>query len=384
MAAVASTPNAQHATGQKEKSKAYDPLKVAEGMLNGAITRIALTLRDPKQYGKATPAVLASTAKLYQDALDDVEIQILEVKWLLEQRLADNKKKREAAEKIIETASAAASPAAKRKQDGSDGTALSPPKRARSELRVSPETEAFVVKPSDSPAPTKLLEVPSTSTRPSPQPEANKGEDNDSMLPTDNKQKDQQVRPDPSPLPDQPFDVDDFARPSNHGTPAHTNEEMDMFDSMFGDPDDLITDAINANSNDDAMNFEFDDAPVTNNDEAVVVDQTDTSKNDFSQLQDPAQSQPLPQDSMAQSSLENILPGLEQYAGQTDDAAQAGQDGNANNPFTASFEPNIFDEFLSDTNMGDALAIDPDADFSNIDVGNPDATFDFDELFGVE
>ncbi|EXJ84276.1 hypothetical protein A1O3_04943 [Capronia epimyces CBS 606.96] len=74
----------------------YDPVKTVEGMFNGSVTRIAYAMKDPLNYAQSTKAVLAETAKKFQDALDDCEIQILEAKWYLEHQLALNKARREA------------------------------------------------------------------------------------------------------------------------------------------------------------------------------------------------------------------------------------------------------------------------------------------------
>src|ERR1700712_4460780 len=74
----------------------YDPVKTVEAMFMGSVARIAYVMKDPVNYAPATRAVLAETAKKFQDALDDCEIQILDAKWYLEHQLALNKARREA------------------------------------------------------------------------------------------------------------------------------------------------------------------------------------------------------------------------------------------------------------------------------------------------
>jgi len=74
----------------------YDPVKSVAGMFHGSVTRISYALKDPVHYAQGTGTVLAQTAKLFQDALDDCELQILDAKWYLEHQLAVHRARREA------------------------------------------------------------------------------------------------------------------------------------------------------------------------------------------------------------------------------------------------------------------------------------------------
>ena len=127
-----------------QETPAYDPVKSIEGMFNGSLKRLAYFMKDRKNYGERTAVVLKETSKRYQDALDDCEIQILEAKWYLEERLRLNRLKRAPKE----------SPAVKRKLEQTlelspDTTKASidenPAKRQKLEktqLKASSNTEA--------------------------------------------------------------------------------------------------------------------------------------------------------------------------------------------------------------------------------------------------
>jgi hypothetical protein len=45
------------------------------------LIRLANYFKDPAGYGQQTQTVLKETAKRYQDALDDCEIQIVSLRW---------------------------------------------------------------------------------------------------------------------------------------------------------------------------------------------------------------------------------------------------------------------------------------------------------------
>lgn len=107
--------NASSAVGSTSKP-AYDPVKALEGMFKGAVIRVAQSLRDPKNYGASTSIVLPEVTKRFHDAIDDIEIQLLEAKWDLEARLAANR----AARASEQAATTAETESAKRKRAEED------------------------------------------------------------------------------------------------------------------------------------------------------------------------------------------------------------------------------------------------------------------------
>lgn len=107
--------NASSAVGSTSKP-AYDPVKALEGMFKGAVIRVAQSLRDPKNYGASTSIVLPEVTKRFHDAIDDIEIQLLEAKWDLEARLAANR----AARASEQAATTAETETAKRKRAEED------------------------------------------------------------------------------------------------------------------------------------------------------------------------------------------------------------------------------------------------------------------------
>jgi len=284
----------------------YDPVKTVEGMFNGSVTRIAYALKDPLNYAQSTRAVLVETAKKFQDALDDCEIQILDAKWYLEQKLAMNKARREKAREDI-----AAS--AKRKRDVEEGVQEKPaevakdnaPKRVKT---AEPEEAAQPQEPSQQPhaPPMPAVKSEPTSQVPQKQPAAKTTAPKPADKPqTSVKQevKTPQIPPAPVPkVPDKPPEkptavetnmqvptFDDFTR----ATPQDTGNEEFNFVSMFGDGD-PSADMMAGAGNDMSMNFDmgmgdsFEDANASN-----------------LNLQD--------------SSLNSLLPGLESYANQAGD-----------------------------------------------------------------
>ncbi|KAG9778839.1 hypothetical protein ABEF93_002614 [Exophiala dermatitidis] len=140
------------------KPPQYDPVKTVEGMFNGSVTRIAYAIKDPANYAQSTKAVLAETAKKFQDALDDCEIQILEAKWYLEHQLAVNKARREekarqesaaahAKRKREETTEDEQSKPVEKKEGGDNANAQKRVKTAEAEPQASTQTQ----QPSKSP-----------------------------------------------------------------------------------------------------------------------------------------------------------------------------------------------------------------------------------------
>ncbi|KEF53441.1 uncharacterized protein A1O9_10416 [Exophiala aquamarina CBS 119918] len=309
---------------------AYDPVKTVEGMFNGSVTRIAYVLKDPLNYAQSTKAVLAETAKKFQDALDDCEIQILDVKWYLERQLTLNKERREA--KAREDSAAAVS--AKRKlddikdakgkaQDTSQDHAPKRVKTAEPEEPVQskpqpPSTTAAPVAPNGTPKqPAKPLDKPTTTGKPAdkfhpqsqssaPTPAANRKPSvstetkaHPSTAPP--KPKAQHKPPEPiqvpppatistsKPLTTHSFTLDDYPRATPQDTPAGGNEDFN-FVSMFGEPSG--TDMMDGTNGD--MNFDMN-----------IGNEFDIDPTAAAAAQD--------------SSLTSLLPGLESYAHQTSD-----------------------------------------------------------------
>lgn len=405
MASTAGVKDAPHTPAQAAKAKPYDPIKAVEGMFNGSVTRIAQVLGNPKLYGDSTPYVLGECAKRYQDALDDCEISILDMKWYLEQKLRENKERREAA-KAQETGT----PSVKRKLD-----ALEEPSEPQQQ-----ETPTKKTKPNDETAPI-LAEIPEHSSplieevkqedvikkapkpSPSPQPQAvpeseepskeeAKPPDEKKPKPEPESHHSEALKQEPQPR----TSADDYLQQQPDATPAMTNDENNFFESMFGDPtEDGMNEANNDDMNLDFMNSDFgQDMNMNTNTTATSTQQPQHSQSQSqpqsqsqSQLQPQLQSQPQPQSrpqtqnqqepTTTQPSFSSMLPGLEQYANSTlaDDAANPNNPTFGSNPFN---EPNIFDSLL-----GGDDDFDQNHEFTNISVDDPDDTnVNFDDLFG--
>jgi hypothetical protein len=306
---------------------AYDPVKTVEGMFNGSVTRIAYVMKDPLNYAQSTKAVLAETAKKFQDALDDCEVQLLDAKWYLERQLALNKERREA--KAREDSAAVS---AKRKldeikdsKDKAQDTSQDPaPKRVKTaepeepvqakQQPTSTTTAPVAVAPNDTPKqPVKPLEkptVPKPAEKSQPQSSAPTAPNRKPSVSTDikaqtpvapTKPKAQHKPPEPikvpppatiptsEPLTTQSLTLDDYPRATPQDTPAGGNEDFN-FVSMFGEPSgNEMMEGTNGDMGFD-MNIgnEFDIDPTA---AAAAQD----------------------------SSLTSLLPGLESYANQTGD-----------------------------------------------------------------
>ncbi|KIW21167.1 hypothetical protein PV08_01747 [Exophiala spinifera] len=350
---------------------AYDPLRIVEGMFNGSVTRIAYAMKDPVNYAQSTRAVLVETAKKFQDALDDCEVQILDAKWYLENKLAQNRARREAKAKEDSAATA------KRKRDEVEGaqektqeaeqeTASKRVKTAEPDTSVQTQPQPPPPpKPKDSPpkpskAPAKPQTSPKIAKKTAPAKPAEK-----QVAPTkpDNKKSQSPSIPAvkaPAKMPEKPFEnppppvsepkptplnFDDFAKATPQDMSAGGNEDFN-FTSMFGEPS---TDMMTGSGND--MNFDM------NN----LGDGFDAS---------------VSQD----TSLNSLLPGLESYANQAGDdtfnmpptdnnvsssgnaPADASQPAplNPNDFSLPALGPNEFDELLnsSDMNFDDAVNFD--------------------------
>lgn len=385
---------------------AYDPVKTVEGMFNGSVTRIAYALKDPLNYAQSTRAVLVETAKKFQDALDDCEIQILDAKWYLEQKLAANKARREAkAREDLATST-------KRKRDevkdvqekvvevGGENA----PKRVKT---AEPDEATQPSQPQQEPSqqppqvpklPTVKSEpVPHVAQKPAEKTPARRKSAEKPQAPVKQEVKTSHIPPPPAPapkIPEKPPEkapatentmqaptFDDFTK----ATPHDTGNEDFNFVSMFGDPS---TDMMAGAGND--MNFDM-----------GLGDNYDAGATNLS-LQD--------------SSLNSLLPGLESYANQAGDdnpfnmpnmnsnaninnnnnnsnnnnmvTGAAGSDavamGTNNNTLQEpdfslpALGPNEFDELLNSTDMN----FDGSVDFDDNAMGNMEnMDFDFDSMF---
>ena len=323
-------PLASTTTNMSPSKPPYDPMKTVEGMFMGSVTRIAYAMKDPLNFAQSTKAVLAETAKKFQDALDDCEIQILDAKWYLERQLALNRARREAKAREDSVASA------KRKRDeGQDAKdaaqnveGKNASKRVKTEEPEGPaHTEARPQQssPSQKPAPKPVVttikpptQMQQTATE---KPRATKAPAKRKVSTTLTDAKPSQppaplAPPNPTPQekppePAQPLErtmaqttTDDFPKPTPQDTPAES--EAFNFESMFGEPS-ADMDGAGADTG-----FEFDSLGG------------DGFGGDSS-LQD--------------NSLNSLLPGLESYAN------QAGDDGSFNLSGTTL-------NGVSDTQMG--------------------------------
>ncbi|KAL6249327.1 hypothetical protein RBB50_003180 [Rhinocladiella similis] len=372
---------------------AYDPLRIVEGMFNGSVTRIAYAMKDPVNYAQSTRAVLVETAKKFQDALDDCEVQILDAKWYLENKLAQNRARREAKAKEDSAATV------KRKRDEVESV-------QEKKLEAEQETASKRVKtgdpdasaqtqpqpppkPKESPSkPSKPATKPPTSPRiakkaapakaaenqPAPTKPNNKKSQSPSIPPVKVPEKPSENPPPPAPRPNPtPLNFDDFTKATPQDMSAGGNDDFN-FTSMFGEASaDMMTGAGND------MNFDM------NN----LGDGFDAS---------------MTQD----SSLTSLLPGLESYANQPGDdtfnmaptdngtSATAQADTtqlaplNPNDFSLPALGPNEFDELLnsSDMNFDDAVNFDSTGMMNMDNMDNMDnmenietMDLDFDSMF---
>lgn len=375
------------AAGPPAAPKSYDPVKALDGMFWGAIIRIAQALKDPKFRSK-TRLVVAECTKKYHDTLDDCEVQILDAKWYLESKLAENKARREAEARAKEANRARES--AKRKHNELEepkeqlrpGT---PAKRARSHEPPSPRTavaapdlsSAQPVAASGAKVSQQDVKEQTPSKAPSQPPEQEKT----TVEAKSEAQPDTNQEPQPS--------TDDFVRTSGQGTPALSNDEFVNFESMFGEP----TDTNDVNENEDMeMDFNFEDAfagstanPTAPPPPSASATQSQSQPQTQSQSQSHTQTQP----SNTSNTTNTLVSGMEQVAPQPEDTNALTFNGgqqtqnttqqNTPNIFTDEFGPNIFDSMLNDENFGGGGAeFGGGEDMGNI--GNPgDADINFDD-----
>lgn len=377
----------QSAVVQGAALKQYDPAKAIEGMFNGCVTRLGYVLKDPENYRSSTPYILAECSKRFQDALDDCEITILNAKWYLEQKLAENRRKREAEAEAKAKEASAANAAAKRKHD--EISEPSEPQPAETPTKRAKPGDESPPKPSTASQNSPSVKSQSKPTESSQQPvkaqsQTQSSTKEDSNPTEQEKPAQDEKKQEQSVQSDSQFNADDYVKPSPPPTSALTNDNEDFFESMFGEPTEDANDMANA----DDMNLDFLNEFVQDStlNDSTTNNTTQTQTQSQTQTQTQTQTQPPNQtQNTQQSSLNSFLPGLEQYANQTDDTNTALNIDTQNeepNPFTSEFEPNIFDSMLNDSLEafgGDGT------DFANVNVGNPDDTnINFDDIFGDE
>ncbi|KAK5103187.1 hypothetical protein LTS08_003992 [Lithohypha guttulata] len=371
-----------HAQPEGPKVKVYDPVRVVEGMFSGCLTRMAYVLRDPKNFGEPSPYIFAELQKRFADGCDDIEIKLLDLKWYLEQKLAENATRRQA-EAIQKGTTTPTASATKRKHEEIDDTqkqeqSETPTKRPKRDDGSSPKSAVVAT---EDPPTSNSNEIPPADSASQPQtvPDVDatvQVQPAPSYLEKANDQPSSgQAKQIPVPAtapsavpPESEFNADYTAKSTPQETPI---EPGDFFiESMFGDP----TEDGNTVNSEDLNSF-----TQNNFDQSTAAADTAVS-NTINQDQDYTQSQ------ANSSSLTSFLPGLEQYANQPDDpmntqaqtlpANTQSQDLFAD--FTAAPERNVWDDFLDDetNNAGNST------DFADIDVGNPEATnMNFDSLF---
>jgi len=346
---------------------AYDPMKTVEGMFNGSVTRIAYAMKDPLNYAHSTRAVLVETAKKFQDALDDCEIQILDAKWYLEHKLAQNRARREAKAREDSAASA------KRKRDEVEGAQGKPQetdqenatKRVKTgELEKSaPSQQPQKQKePSQPQLPKAPVAAPSAKIQVSPKaakkPSVPKPVEKPPAPTKPKVKKSQSPAMPPAKVPEKPPEqpavpetsaiqqnVEDYPKATPQDMSAGGNEDF-SFVSMFGEP---TADMMAGAGND--MNFD-----MSNLDDGF----------DAAAVQD--------------ASLNSLLPGLESYANQAGDDSfnlpgttnmvsrgdtGTGVSGPADNNQPPSLNPNDFSLPALGPNEFDELLNSSDMNFDN-------------------
>ncbi|KAL9622163.1 MAG: hypothetical protein Q9160_003506 [Pyrenula sp. 1 TL-2023] len=120
---------------------AHDPLTTLEAMWRGSITRLGQFFKDYKEYGAQTKTVIRGTSGKYRDALDDLETELLDVKWLLEQ---DLQSVRSARRDAFKKATAKSTPA-KRKLDAVAGKKTLEDKQQNPSKRQKPDNAQDLV-----------------------------------------------------------------------------------------------------------------------------------------------------------------------------------------------------------------------------------------------
>ena len=360
--------------------KQYDPIKVVEGMFNGSMLCIAHALKGNRDSIAQTKTVLAECSKKFQDSLDDCEIQILDAKWYLEQRLVANRAQRAADAKAKESSPANSN---KRKVEG-DENALQPtsPKRAKSHEASSPiamnVTNDETIKDEEEPAEQLQRETEDSIERDEKQDTSDSKDD-----PKKEEEKPEITETAAGDAEGPKDDADDALKGSEQATPAMTDNDY-IFESMFGEPTDT-NDVNNENENNEEdvnMDFDFEEQFNIPDAEEKETEPQKESEPDKTQSQEMSRSQ------NASQNLTSLLPGgLDAFSGQANgsngmDFTMDGTnnlsgtaDDNQNEPnmFTDDFGPNIFDQAFED------------GAFDSMDVGNIDdpgqSDVNFDDFF---
>ena len=340
-------------------TKPYDPIVSIEGMYHGSVTRIAYALKDPANFGQSTKGIIQECSKQFHDALDDCEVQILDAKWYLEHQLQLRKEQRAAKAREEQAASA------KRKHDQieADGEKEKEKEAKRQKVEQDaqprPEPEKPAAEPALEPAP-EPVQPPAESDKPAePIPAEQEKKDDKPTTPAKE-----------TPVPDKPPEpVDDLfgsGRPTPSADPGTAGgmegaDDFNQFESMFGEP----------TGDDPTMNPEGDLGFDLGMGDDVFGAPTD-------------QNQPTGE----ASGLHSLLPGLESYANQEQNAAGGvAGDNNAQNSVDAAMGfdlpelggPNEFDAFL-DANNFDGIDLNNDPNLDG-DINNMDAPLDFDSMF---
>ena len=335
-------------------TKLYDPLVSIEGMFNGSVTRIAQAIRDPQNFGSSTKAVLTECSKRFQDALDDCEIQVLDAKWYLEHQLALSRQRREA------TAREEGANTAKRKHDeirdvGDEEGRSGEVKKAKTEQQHPEEVQLEqqrepVKQKKPEPIPTKKT-LPETYIKPLDEPTVPSPDlQEQPELPEQQKPVEQLKASDKPPdksLDEPPNPMDDFPKTTPQLTPAPTNDDFN-FESMFGEP------SADHGATDNEINF---DLNLADDFAANLEASNDANQNP--------------------SDLNSLLPGLESYANQPDNNANASSN-QAMNFDLPDLGPNDFDAFFNDEGLSGEVNISDDVmNAENMNMDNAE----FDSMF---
>lgn len=352
-------------------------------MWNGTITRLGYLFKDPATYGaEPTKAVLNSTSRRYQDALDDCEIQILEAKWYLEHQLKLNKEKREAAQAEKEDASST-----KRKLPEFQGVqtanrdAAPPDEKPAKRQRIGNEVSEKSVQEQENERKTKQKATSDDPVADKTKKEApDQKSEQTATIPQANTAASEPVQPNQPPdKPPAPAPVKVSTKvesrpstsyggrgpPSQSGqnTPATAAEEFN-FESMFGEA---------SGDPNDAAGLTFDNMDLAN------TNQIDG--NNIGGFDDPNAF------NLGDTSLNNLLPGLESYAKQSGDHGDGagGYDfgnagdvgGSVGNEFALpDLGASTFDDFLNDNTFGDSTGGDGGDDFLKYgEMDDLDASF---------
>ncbi|KAL2438420.1 hypothetical protein ABEF95_008976 [Exophiala dermatitidis] len=319
------------------KPPQYDPVKTVEGMFNGSVTRIAYAIKDPANYAQSTKAVLAETAKKFQDALDDCEIQILEAKWYLEHQLAVNKARREekarqdsaaahAKRKREETTDEQDKPLEK-KEGGDNANAQKRVKTADAEAPTSTQTQQASKSPlqPQSAAPPGGAEQPASKAEKKPAnlsqkekpPKSNNKQPLESTTATTASQPSTGTGPPSKPSHNRPQSIqippntmaqttttttDELPKDTPQDNTSAVGNDDFNFVSMFGEP----SGGDNMDGNGNELNFDLNGLDGTNN----------------MNVQD--------------ASLNSLLPGLESYANQAGNDSSFNMGGNGNGSGTVN------------------------------------------------